>query len=57
MEVEKLRLTRFLEDIEGARGIGTSMISIIIPSGGSISRTVAKLNQEYGAADNIKSRL
>jgi peptide chain release factor subunit 1 len=57
MEVEKLRLTRYLDDIEGARGVGTSMISIVIPSGGSISRTTTKLTQEYGAADNIKSRL
>lgn len=57
MEVEKLRHTRYLDDIEDARGVGTSMISIVIPSGGSISRTATKLNQEYGAADNIKSRL
>jgi peptide subunit release factor 1 (eRF1) len=56
-DVEKLRLKRLLNDIENVEGSGTSMLSIIIPAGGSISKMATKLNSEYGAADNIKSRL
>jgi len=57
LEVEKLRLKRVLNDIENVEGSGTSTLSIIIPAGGSISKVSTKLNSEYGAADNIKSRL
>lgn len=46
-----------MKTLEGAKGNGTSMISLFIPSGGQISRVNKMLSEEYGTASNIKSRV
>lgn len=43
--------------MDSYRGNGTSMISIIMPQGGQISRVAKMLTEEAGTASNIKSRV
>ena len=48
---------KVLESLQKSCGNGTSMISLIIPSGGQIARVSNMLKEEYGTASNIKSRV
>lgn len=62
MEVEdpliaKWRFSRLLKTLEESRGTATSMITLIMRSGCAVSDTVKMLTNEYGAAENIKSRV
>jgi peptide chain release factor subunit 1 len=57
LDVERFQLRQLLKTLESARGEGTSMITLVIPSGGSISRVTKKMNEEYSTSSNIKSRL
>lgn len=54
--IAKWRFGRMLKELESSRGTATSMITLIIRPGGSISDEVKMLTNEYGAAENIKSR-
>jgi peptide chain release factor subunit 1 len=56
-DVERFQLKQLLKTLGSAHGKGTSMITLVIPSDGSISRTLKKLNEEYSTSSNIKSRL
>ena len=56
-EIKKWALKRMLKQIESERGDGTSLITLIIPSGGQISQYSQKLTDEQGTASNIKSRV
>ncbi|KAJ7188939.1 peptide chain release factor eRF1/aRF1 [Mycena filopes] len=55
--VEMWKFKKLVKSLEAARGAGTSMISLIIPPKGRISRTSALLTQEHGTAANIKSHV
>lgn len=55
--VEKWRVKKLLKSLDTARGNGTSMISLIIPSKGQIARVSKMLADEYGTASNIKCRV
>lgn len=55
--VEIWRVRRLLKSLETARGNGTSMISLIIPSKGQIARVSKMLADEFGTASNIKCRV
>ncbi len=66
--IEKYRIKKMLKSLEEAKGYdshihpsscsnGTSMISLIIPAGEQISKTMKKLIEEGGKASNIKSRV
>jgi peptide chain release factor subunit 1 len=55
--VEQWKIKKLVKGLEQARGNGTSMISLIIPPKHQISRMTNKLNEEYGTASNIKSRV
>ncbi len=62
MEVEdpliaKWRFSRLLKTLEESRGTATSMITLIMRSGCAVSDTVKMLTNEYGAAENIRSRV
>ena len=48
---------KVLESLQKSGGNGTSMISLIIPSGGQIGRVSKMLTEEYGTASKIKSRV
>ena len=57
---EKLLLwkqKKILIGLQNARGNGTSMISLILPPKEQVSKAVQMLQEEYGTASNIKSRV
>ena len=56
-ELQVWREKRALEFLRSTKGIGTSMISLIIPSGGKLEKTSQMLTVEHGAASKIKSRV
>jgi peptide chain release factor subunit 1 len=48
---------RMLEDISGAEGRGTELITLYVPAGRAISEVINYLKNEYAQAGNIKSRV
>jgi peptide chain release factor subunit 1 len=56
-QIERFKVKKLIQNLEAARGNGTSMISLIIPPGDQISRVNKMLSDEYGTASNIKSRV
>ncbi|VVB01729.1 unnamed protein product [Arabis nemorensis] len=57
MHIEIWKLKKLIKSLEAARGIGTSMITLIIPPRDQISRVTKMLVDEYGTASHIKSRV
>lgn len=57
LEIQKLKIKRTLDCLQNAQGDGTSLITLMLPSGGNINLIKQKLTDEYSAATNIKSRL
>ncbi len=55
--IEFWRVKKLVENLDSAKGNGTSMVSLIIPAGDQISRYSKMLAEEYGTASNIKSRV
>ncbi|CAG8659793.1 2747_t:CDS:10, partial [Ambispora leptoticha] len=55
--VEIWKVKKLIKSLEAARGNGTSMISLIIPPKDQIPRVSKMLQDEYGTASNIKSRV
>eukprot|EP00933_Yihiella_yeosuensis_P039167 TRINITY_DN3311_c0_g1_i1.p1 TRINITY_DN3311_c0_g1~~TRINITY_DN3311_c0_g1_i1.p1 ORF type:complete len:450 (+),score=118.06 TRINITY_DN3311_c0_g1_i1:130-1479(+) len=55
--IEQWKLRRLIKMLEGAKGAGTSMISLIIPPKDDIARVNNMLTQESGTASCIKSRV
>lgn len=53
--IERYKVKKLIKMLEGARGIGTSVITVYIPPKNQISNTIAMLNNEFGTAANIKS--
>lgn len=56
-QCETLKIQRMLKELSAAEGQATSLISVIIPAGGSLSKTKQKLVCEEGTATQIKSRV
>jgi peptide chain release factor subunit 1 len=56
-EIEKWKIKKLIKGLNGAKGSGTSMISIIISPGEQISKTSSLLTNEMGTASNVKSRV
>ncbi|KAJ3625371.1 hypothetical protein Zmor_004284 [Zophobas morio] len=56
-KVQMWKVKKLIKQLEAARGNGTSMISLIIRPKDQMSRIVQKLQEEYGTASNIKSRV
>ncbi|CDZ96944.1 peptide chain release factor erf arf subunit 1 [Phaffia rhodozyma] len=50
-------MRKLIKSLDSARGNGTSMISLIMKPGSTISDSQAMLTHEYGTASNIKSRV
>ena len=46
-----------LKILQDMRGNGTSLISLIIPPKGQVTKVVQMLHKEYGTASNIKDRV
>jgi peptide chain release factor subunit 1 len=55
--VEQWKVRKLIQNLDAARGNGTSMISLIVPPKDQISRIAKMLGDEYGTASNIKSRV
>lgn len=55
--INNWRLKRLLRDLENYHGTATSMITLLIRPGTSISDVQRLLTEEYGTATNIKSRV
>jgi len=55
--IEQWKIKKLIKSLEAARGNGTSMISLIIPPKDQISRVAKMLGDEFGTANNIKSRV
>lgn len=51
------KVKKLIQKLDSVRGAGTSMISLVIPSGDQVARYTKKLTEEYGTAENIKSRV
>jgi peptide chain release factor subunit 1 len=54
--IELWKLRKAISGLAAAEGSGTSMITLVIPPKGQISKSTQLLTAEYGAAGNIKSR-
>ncbi len=55
--VQRWKIKKLVKTLDNARGSGTSMISLIVPPKDQISRVSKLLQEEYGTAGNIKSRV
>jgi len=55
--IEQWKVRRLIKQLEGAKGAGTSMISLIIPPKDDINRINKLLTEEYSTASSIKSRV
>lgn len=53
--IERYKVKKLIQMLESARGVGTSVISVYMTPKEQINGMVAKLNNEYGTATNIKS--
>lgn len=55
-QYRRLRLKKALEDLRGMKGMGTELVSVIIPPDKKIHDVRQQLSQEAGQAANIKSK-
>lgn len=53
--IERFKIKKLIQQLESARGLGTSVISLYIPPKEQLARVVGMLNNELGTAANIKS--
>lgn len=53
--IERYKVKKLVRMLESARGMGTSVITVICPPKGQISQVTQMLNNEFGTAANIKS--
>jgi peptide subunit release factor 1 (eRF1) len=56
-DIQQLKMKRILDSLDSAAGEGTSLITLLISSGGNASKTKQKLVCEESAASQIKSRV
>ncbi|MFH0829727.1 MAG: LAGLIDADG family homing endonuclease [Candidatus Aenigmatarchaeota archaeon] len=56
VEEPLFRLRKILAELEAIKGRHTELISVLIPSGGSVIDMMNQLRNEQGTADNIKSK-
>ena len=55
-QYRRLRLKKALEDLQGMKGMGTELVSVVIPPDRKIHDVRQQLSQEAGQAANIKSK-
>ncbi len=56
MQQRRLRAKNALDDLSGMRGMGTELVTLIIPPDKAIHDVRQQLSQEIGQASNIKSK-
>ncbi|RMF54867.1 peptide chain release factor 1 [Candidatus Woesearchaeota archaeon] len=52
---QRLKLSKFIKELEKHRGRHTELVTVYIPSGYDINKIINHLSQEQGTATNIKS--
>lgn len=57
MQMRRLQLRRVLRGLDEVKGVGTSLITLMIPSTGSLQRVLTKLHDEAALCDQIQSRV
>lgn len=57
LAMKKLQLQRVLRELNEVRGVGTSLITLLVPPTGSLQRTLTKLHDELALSDQIQSRV
>ena len=57
MDHQRLKLKRLLKNLDKSRGIGTSVVSLLMPPGTQVHKISQMLTEEIGTAENIKSRV
>ena len=57
INLEMFRLKKLIQDLDQMRGLGTSLITLIINYKDQISQFTKMLVDEIGKASNIKSRV
>ena len=55
--IKKWKVKQLINQLNNAKGNGTSMITLIINKGGQVSRVQKMLTEEYGTATNIKNHV
>eukprot|EP01091_Cochliopodium_minus_P021511 TRINITY_DN988_c0_g1_i1.p1 TRINITY_DN988_c0_g1~~TRINITY_DN988_c0_g1_i1.p1 ORF type:complete len:437 (+),score=149.05 TRINITY_DN988_c0_g1_i1:855-2165(+) len=55
--IKRWKVKQLINQLNSVKGNGTSMITLIIPKGGQVSRVQKMLTEEYGTATNIKSHV
>lgn len=53
---EMYELKKKVEELKKIRGLGTELVSLYIPAGYDINKVMQQLREEYGTAQNIKSK-
>jgi peptide subunit release factor 1 (eRF1) len=56
-QIKRLQMRRALHGLEEVKGVGTSLISLMIPPSGSLQRVLTKLHDEHALSDQIQSRV
>ena len=56
VQQRKLRMRKILEEVRNMRGMGTELVTVIIPPERMIHDVRQQLSQEAGQAANIKSK-
>ena len=56
MQQRRLKAKNALDDLSGMRGMGTELVTLIIPPDKAIHDVRQQLSQEIGQASNIKSK-
>lgn len=56
-EVQRFKMKKLINQLDGARGNGTSMITLMLTPKDSINRMTTMLGEEQGTAQNIKSHV
>lgn len=57
MSMRRLQLRRVLRSLDEVKGVGTSLISLMIPPSGSLQRVLTKLHDELALSEQIQSRV
>lgn len=57
MSMRRLQLRRVLRSLDEVKGIGTSLITLMIPPSGSLQRVLTKLHDECALSEQIQSRV
>jgi peptide subunit release factor 1 (eRF1) len=57
LDIERIKMRRILDSLDEVEGNATSMITVVIPRGGSLAQMRKKLECEFSTSTSIKSRV